>query len=90
MLLTALEFCMRGVDSSVDNINTSTSTGSAIVGVRGDSLSDVGNAAKTPGGGALGDIGALLHISKVGLHDGILLNVFDLVGVSMYFHSSRM
>jgi hypothetical protein len=38
----------------------------------------MGNAAKAPSGGALGNIGTLFNIAEVGLDNGVLLDVFNL------------
>lgn len=44
----------------------------------------MGDAGKTPGGWSLGDIGLFLkvNLAKTGLHDGILLDILNLLFVS--------
>jgi hypothetical protein len=67
-----------GVDTGVNDVDTGVSSRRGVVSVRRSTLVDVRDTAETPGGGALGDIGALLDGAEVGLDDGILLNVLNL------------
>lgn len=69
---------MSSRNASVNNVDTRAGARRAVVGVRRSTLSDMGNTAETPGRGALGDIRPLLDLAEVGLHDGILLDVFNL------------
>jgi hypothetical protein len=81
-LLTALELRVRGLDTGVNNVDTGSGTSSAVVGVGSGSLVGVGDASKTPGGGALGHQGALLDLTEAGLDNSILLDGLDLFCVS--------
>jgi hypothetical protein len=67
-----------GVDTGVNDVDTGASSRSAVIGVRSRTLSNVGDTAEAPSGGALSDIGALLDGAEVGLDNGILLDVFNL------------
>lgn len=75
---TSLELSVGGVDTGVNDVDTGAGSRSAVVGVRSSTLSNVGDTAETPGGGALGYIGALLDGAEVGLDNSILLDVFNL------------
>jgi hypothetical protein len=67
-----------GVDTGVDDVDTSSGSSGRVVSVRRSTLADMRDTAETPGGGALGDVGALLDGAEVCLDDGILLNVINL------------
>jgi hypothetical protein len=80
---TALKLGRSRGDTSVDHVHTRAGSGGGVVGVGGGtSLAGlVGNTRQAPGGRALRCVGLLLKglkLSKVGLDDSILLNVFDL------------
>lgn len=77
---TTLEFGVRGSDSGVDDIHTCVCSGGAVVGIRTATASLVGDASKTPSGRRLSDVCLLLdvlNLTKVGLDNSILLDVFD-------------
>jgi hypothetical protein len=73
---------VRGLDTGVNNVDAGTGASSAVVGVGSGSLGGVGDATKTPGGGALGHQGALLDLTEAGLDNSILLDGLDLFCVS--------
>jgi hypothetical protein len=64
-----------GVDTGVNNVGASTSTGGVGVGVGGGALLGVGETGQTPGSVALGGE----HVE-----DGLLLNVLDLRVICQY------
>lgn len=62
---------MGGVDARVNDVGTDTLAGAVIVDVLAGTSLSVGDAAKTPRGAVLGDVG-------IGTSHSILLNVLDL------------
>lgn len=66
---------MGVLNAGVNDVDASTFTSRAVVGVVGGTLSLVGDAAKTPWGTLLGNI---LH----GVDNAVLLNVFNLTRVN--------
>jgi hypothetical protein len=85
---TTLELGVGGGDTSVDYVDAGTLTSGGVVGIgSGASLAvDVGDTRQAPGGRALSGVGPLLdavNLAKVGLDNGILLDVFDLLIISI-------
>jgi hypothetical protein len=68
-----------GLNTSVDDVDAGTGTSRSIVSVRSRSLAHVGDTAETPRSTSLSGVGPLLDGAKVGLDDGVLLDVVDLV-----------
>lgn len=80
---TALKLWVGSVDTSVDDVGAGTGTSSAVIGVGSATAALAGDTGKTPSSRGLGDIGLLLNLSKVGLDNGILLDVVNLCIVSI-------
>jgi hypothetical protein len=85
---TTFKLGVGGGDTSVDYVDAGTFTSAGVVGVRRTaSLEvDVGDTGQAPCRRALSGVGPLLDavdLAKVGLDNGILLDVFDLFMVSI-------
>lgn len=83
---TTLKLGMRGGDTCVNHVRACAGSSTVVVGVRSATTVLVGNAGKTPGGGRLCHVCSLLQMNllKLGLDDGVLLNVFNLMNVSTF------
>lgn len=74
---------MGSVDTGVNDVGAGTGTSSVVISVGTATGALAGDTGKTPGSRGLGDIGLLLELSKVGLDNGILLDVVDLCTISI-------
>ena len=82
---TTLKLRVGGDNAGVDDVGASTRTCGAVVGVGSGTTSSVGDTSEAPGRRGLGDVCLLLErlrYAKVGLDNGILLNVVNLEGLS--------
>lgn len=82
---TTLKLRVGGGNAGVDDVRASTRTCGAVVGVGSGTTSSVGDTSEAPGRRGLGDVCLLLErlrYAKVGLDNGILLNVVNLEGLS--------
>lgn len=86
---TTLKFGVGGRDTGVDYVDAGTLTAAGVIGV-GSAASlavDVRDPGQTPGRRALSGVGPLLdavNLAKVGLDNGILLDIINLQRISMY------
>jgi hypothetical protein len=80
---TTLKLGVSSRDTSVNNIGAGVGTRGAVIGVRSATTGCVRDASKTPSGRRLSNIGLLLELAKVGLDNGILLDVVDLKYLSI-------
>lgn len=87
---TALELRVGGRDTSVDHVGARVGTSRAVIAVGCATTVDMRDTGKTPSRGGLGDVGLLLKVlnnalnaAKVGLDDGVLLDVVNLYFINV-------
>ena len=91
---TSLELGVGGLNTSIYDVDAGALTSTGVVGVRSAASLAVGmgDTRQTPGGRALGSEGPLLNavnLAEVGLDNGILLDIFNLVDVSIVSSSYK-
>lgn len=72
---------MVDLDTGVDDVSAGALTTAGVVGVRGGAAALAGDTGETPRSRGLGGVSLLLELNldtKVGLNNGILLDVVDL------------